>query len=50
MFRLANRYDSKNYTNYDYWKDGLTYLREIEMQMAAPTLFDLLDLQKQEAI
>ncbi|MDY4527762.1 MAG: DNA methyltransferase, partial [Parabacteroides sp.] len=44
------RYGLSTELNYDYWKDGLTYLREIEMQMAAPTLFDLLDLQKQEAI
>ena len=28
--------------NYDYWKDGLTYLREIEMEVSAPTLFDLI--------
>lgn len=27
--------------NYDYWKDGLTYLREAEMEMSSPTLFDL---------
>lgn len=44
------RYGLSTELNYDYWKDGLTYLREIEMQMSAPTLFDLLDLQKQEAI
>lgn len=28
--------------NYDYWKDGLTYLREAEMEVSAPTLFDLI--------
>jgi DNA modification methylase len=28
--------------NYDYWKDGLTYLREAEMEVTAPTLFDLI--------
>lgn len=26
--------------NYDYWKDGLTYLREAENSISAPTLFD----------
>lgn len=26
--------------NYDYWKDGLTYLREAENNVSAPTLFD----------
>ena len=29
--------------NYDYWRDGLTYLREAEMETSAPTLFDFLD-------
>lgn len=28
--------------NYDYWKDGLSYLREAEMKIEAPTLFDLM--------
>lgn len=28
--------------NYDYWKDGLSYLREAEMEVEAPTLFDLM--------
>ena len=28
--------------NYDYWKDGLSYLREAEMGVEAPTLFDLM--------
>ena len=29
--------------NYDYWRDSLTYLREAEMDMLSPTLFDLLE-------
>jgi DNA modification methylase len=28
--------------NYDYWRDGLGYLREAELEVTAPTLFDLL--------
>lgn len=27
--------------NYDYWRDGLTYLREAEREVRSPTLFDL---------
>lgn len=30
--------------NYDYWKDGITYLKEIEINMLAPTLFDLAEV------
>lgn len=30
--------------NYDYWKDGIGYLREAEMQVTAPTLFDMLEI------
>jgi hypothetical protein len=30
--------------NYDYWKDGLSYLQEVEMQVKAPTLFDLMEV------
>lgn len=29
--------------NYDYWKDGLSYLHEAEINATAPTLFDLMD-------
>ena len=29
--------------NYDYWKDGLAYLREAEMDISSPTLFDLMN-------
>lgn len=28
--------------NYDYWKDSLAYLTEAEMDVSAPTLFDLM--------
>jgi DNA modification methylase len=28
--------------NYDYWKDGLTYLREAEIGILSPTLFGLI--------
>ena len=28
--------------NYDYWRDGLSYLREAEREVTAPTLFDML--------
>ena len=31
--------------NHEYWKDGLTYLREAECEKTAPTLFDLLDME-----
>jgi len=27
--------------NYDYWKDGLSYLRSIESQVTSPTLFEV---------
>ena len=29
--------------NYNYWKDGLTYLREAEQEMSSPTLFDFIN-------
>ena len=29
--------------NYDYWRDGLTYLKEAEVEKTAPTLFDLME-------
>lgn len=29
--------------NYEYWKDGLAYLREAERDVASPTLFDLVN-------
>lgn len=31
--------------NYDYWRDGLTYLKEAEMEMTSPTLFDFMDAE-----
>lgn len=30
--------------NYDYWKDGLAYLIEAEMEVSSPTLFDLMNV------
>lgn len=30
--------------NYDYWKDGLSYLQEAEQEVSAPTLFDLMEI------
>ena len=30
--------------NYDYWKDSLSYLYEAEMEVSAPTLFDLINV------
>lgn len=30
--------------NYNYWKDGLIYLREAEMEACSPTLFDLMEI------
>lgn len=30
--------------NYDYWKDGLNYLQEAELEVSAPTLFDLMEI------
>ena len=32
--------------NYDYWKDSLGYLTEAETDVLAPTLFDVLELEK----
>lgn len=29
--------------NYDYWRDGLTYLREAQEEKTSPTLFDFMD-------
>lgn len=29
--------------NYDYWRDGLTYLREAEQEKTSPTLFDFME-------
>ncbi|PXV61205.1 DNA methylase [Dysgonomonas alginatilytica] len=31
--------------NYDYWKDGLIYLREAENDVLSPTLFDLMEFE-----
>ena len=34
--------------NYEYWRDGLTYLREAEIEATSPTLFDFLDVETSE--
>lgn len=34
--------------NKGYWRDGLSYLREAEMQVTSPTLFDVLFTDQQE--
>ena len=31
--------------NYDYWNDGLSYLREAESGVLSPTLFDLIEME-----
>lgn len=31
--------------NYDYWRDGLTYLREAEQDVTSPTLFDFIEYE-----
>jgi DNA modification methylase len=36
------RYGLATELSYDYWRDGLGYLREAEMDVEAPTLFDLM--------
>lgn len=30
--------------NYEYWKDGISYLAEAEMEVTAPTLFDMMEV------
>ena len=32
--------------NYDYWRDGLTYLREAELEQTSPTLFDFMEYEE----
>lgn len=36
--------------NYDYWRDGLAYLREAESEVTSPTLFDLMDVETKETV
>lgn len=36
--------------NYDYWRDGLTYLREAESDMLSPTLFDFIEYEQEKAV
>lgn len=31
--------------NHDYWRDGLSYLREAKSAVTAPTLFDLMTME-----
>ena len=39
------RYGLSTELNYDYWRDGLTYLREAEAGVLSPTLFNLFELE-----
>ena len=36
--------------NFDYWRDGLAYLREAESEVTSPTLFDLMDVETKDAV
>lgn len=36
--------------NFDYWRDGLAYLREAESEVSSPTLFDLMDVETKDAV
>lgn len=36
--------------NADYWKDGLEYLREAEMEATSPTLFDFMAYEAEEEV
>lgn len=36
--------------NFDYWRDGLAYLRETESEVTSPTLFDLMDVETKDAV
>jgi hypothetical protein len=36
--------------NTEYWRDGLSYLRAAEMDVEAPTLFDLEECETAKAI
>ena len=35
--------------NYDYWKDGVSYLVEAEREVTAPTLFDMMEVESLKA-
>lgn len=35
--------------NHEYWRDGLTYLREAELQATSPTLFDFIEHETKQA-
>ena len=34
--------------NYDYWRDGLAYLREAESEVLSPTLFDFMEFEESQ--
>lgn len=36
--------------NFDYWRDGLAYLREAESEVTSPSLFDLMDVETKDAV
>ena len=36
------RFGMSTELNHDYWKDGISYLAEAEMEVTAPTLFDMM--------
>lgn len=36
--------------NFDYWRDGLAYLREAESEVTSPTLFDFMEVETKEAV
>lgn len=38
------RFGMSTELNYDYWKDGISYLAEAEMEVTAPTLFDMMEV------
>lgn len=38
------RFGMSTELNHDYWKDGISYLAEAEMEVTAPTLFDMMEV------
>lgn len=36
--------------NFDYWRDGLAYLREAESEVTSPTLFDFMEVETKDAV
>lgn len=41
------RYGLATELNYEYWRDGLAYLREAETEVLSPTLFDFMDFKNE---